>query len=97
MSITPLSVIRRDLLAEELEAMAAVGRALDSLSDGPARQRVLRWAAERYANAEKPAPVEVSTIGSDASLDLEGLDEFFDDGRERAREGLELVASKKPA
>jgi len=37
------------LLTLELQAMAAIGQALGDLTNPAARQRVLNWAAERFA------------------------------------------------
>jgi hypothetical protein len=37
-----------DSLGAELESMRQIARALDSLHDPEARQRVLQWASERY-------------------------------------------------
>jgi hypothetical protein len=76
-----------------MEAMAAIGRALESLTDSEVRQRVLRWAVERYSQSP---PVTVERT-KDSRLDPEDLNDIFEDERARPREGLELVASKKPA
>jgi hypothetical protein len=78
-----------------MEAMAAIGRALESLSDHAVQERVLRWATERYGTREEPVPVEKKS--RNAALDLDDLNDLFDDEHERSREGLELLASKKPA
>jgi hypothetical protein len=88
-------VARGDSLDDEMQAMAAIGGALESLGDPDVQQRVLRWAVERYSQSRQSVGVERRT--KDAKLDPEGLDDLFEDERERPREGLELVASKKPA
>lgn len=49
--------------AQELEAMAAVAKALSDL-DGEATGRVLRWAAERFGNVALPQPVTEPAGGS---------------------------------
>jgi hypothetical protein len=51
-------------VVKEREAMAAIDRALESLEHTSARQRVLRWAAQKFhleASASAPAP---ATIGA---------------------------------
>jgi hypothetical protein len=88
-------VARNHSLDDEMEAMAAIGRALESLADPDAQQRVLSWAVERYSR--NPQPVTVERRTKDATLDLEDLNDLFVDEGARPREGLELVASKKPA
>jgi hypothetical protein len=86
-----IPVARGHSLDDEMEAMAAIGRALESLSDPDVQQRVLRWAVERYSQAPQPVAGERRT--KDSTLDPEDLNDLFED----EREGLELVASKKPA
>lgn len=54
-------------LNHELEAMAAVGRLLGDL-DAAARQRVLRWATERYAAEAAPAEPVVADLAVPAAL-----------------------------
>lgn len=91
MSLLSIPIIRHNSLSDELEAMAAVGRALDSLGDPAAQQRVLRWAADRLKVATPP-DVEVETRApKDPSLDVDNLHDLFDDPREITREGLKLV------
>jgi hypothetical protein len=51
-----------DEVVKEREAMAAIDRALESLEHTSARQRVLRWAAQRF-NLEASAPAP-ATIGA---------------------------------
>jgi hypothetical protein len=78
-----------------MEAMAAIGHALECLADPEVQQRVLRWAVERYSQSLQPVTVERRT--KDATLHPEDLNNLFEDERAHPREGLELVASKKPA
>jgi hypothetical protein len=92
----PLSPAPRShSLDDEMDAMTAIGRALEGLSDPDVRQRVLRWAVERYSQSTQPAGVARTT--HDATLDPEDLNDLFDDERERPHQALEFVASKKPA
>ena len=73
-------------LKTELEAMAAVGQVLGELSDPAARQRVLKWAAERYA-FESVTPGRVRALATlpflasepiaDPALTIDSLDEMF--------------------
>ena len=70
-------------LSKEIEAMAAIGRALGDLTDPAARQRVLRWACERFAldaPAQAAAAVPaVATVTSpaDADLTVDNLTDMF--------------------
>lgn len=80
----------RSSLAQELEAMAAVGQVLSGLTDPAARLRVLKWAAERFdavesgpvpeilaslsASAAAPAPVPVA---ADPGLAVDSLNDMF--------------------
>ena len=69
----------------ELDAMAAIGQALGRLSDHAARQRVLAWAAERFAVAVSAAPAAPGTTptaapvrpAADAGLSIDSLDDMF--------------------
>jgi hypothetical protein len=91
MSLSSIPITRRNSLSDELEAMAVIGRALDSLGDPAAQQRVLHWAADRL-RVETPSTVEVATPGrKDPNPDVEGLHDLFDNHREITREGLKLV------
>lgn len=78
---------RSEDLTAELEALQAVGQALANLGNPESRQRVLRWAAERFqiepssslpvmavAVAEPPAVV----TETDCELSLEGVADLFD-------------------
>jgi len=71
-------------LKTELEAMAAVGQVLGELSDPAARQRVLKWASERYAlqsvTAPKPAVAALASFApatNDPGLTIDSLDDMF--------------------
>jgi len=90
MSLPSVPSARRDSLSTELEAMAAVGRALDDL-DRAAQQRVIRWASERIGT--EPLQIAERVKGYAANSDVEGLHDLFEDSH--PREGLELVTSKK--
>jgi hypothetical protein len=90
MSLPSVPAGRRDSLSNELEVMAAVGRALDSL-DPAARQRVIRWASERLG--AEPLQIPEKVKGTPNNFDVEGLHDLFDDPR--PREGLELVTPRK--
>jgi hypothetical protein len=70
----------------ELEAMAVIGQALCGLSDPASRQRVLKWAAERFAAEAAAAPVRGSLpvatapaedVSSDPALTIESFDDMF--------------------
>ncbi len=63
--------------------MQAVGRALASVSDPLVRARVLRWAAERFADssAAPGAPGDPPASG-DADLALDGVHALFDQGED---------------
>jgi hypothetical protein len=71
-------------LNEELQAMAAIGQALDNLADPAVRQRVLRWAAERFALETAFAPggpsaESVTALGpvNDPDLAVDSLHDMF--------------------
>ena len=76
MSSSPVPSARRNSLTDELEAMAAIGHALDSLLDREAQQRVLRWASDRLHRAQTASAAEAR--GGDPTLDLEGLRDLFE-------------------
>jgi hypothetical protein len=72
-----------DSLTREVDAMAVIGQVLSKLTDPAARQRVLKWAAERFAvdgapvaqtavspRVARPAPV-------DPGLTIDSLDDMF--------------------
>src|SRR5689334_20675170 len=81
----------RDTLADELEAIAAIGRALANVPDPVARVRILRWAVDRFLPSEGPAtsastpasgssataPASSSTAAADQTLAVESLGELF--------------------
>jgi len=61
--------------------MAAIGRALTGLTDPSARQRVLKWATERFA-IEKPLAPElfaapVTPVAADPALAVDSLNDMF--------------------
>ena len=69
-------------LTSEMEAMAAIGRALGDLTDLAARQRVLRWACERFAADAAPATAAAPAVACvatqpDADLEVDNLTEMF--------------------
>ena len=79
--------------------MAAIGRALDDLSDPAARQRVLKWAAERFAVegvVEPAAPAAVAAAGSDPDLAVDSLNDMFVDGVEQFDDDLGEFAGPSP-
>ena len=90
MSLPSVPAVRRDSLSSELEAMAAVGRALDNL-DSAAQHRVIRWASERIGTEPLQIPERLKSHA--ANSDVEGLHDLFEGSH--PREGLELVTSKK--
>src|SRR5947207_7327723 len=78
-----------DSLSKEIEAMAAIGRALGDLTDPGARQRVLKWATQRFsvelpvvaapAVAGQPAVMAGTALAAatDADLAVDSLNELF--------------------
>ncbi len=67
--------------------MAAIGRVLGTLPDDAARQRVLRWACERFglepvaAAALLPEGIfesAVADVADDPALKLDSLDDMFE-------------------
>jgi hypothetical protein len=92
---------RRDLLSEELEAMAAIGRVLDGIEDPAVRQRVLRWTNERFALIEKPqaGSASVEIAHDDPALAVDSLHDLFSNDRDRpdgdeSRDKFALVANR---
>src|ERR1043166_7540732 len=69
--------------SREIEAMAAIGRALGDLTDPAARERVLRWVNERFVvtsttSIEQPVkPGSVLVTDSDADLAVDNLSDMF--------------------
>lgn len=76
---TQADVNDHDTIATELEAMRHIARALDMLPDADARNRVMRWAADRYATspAAAPTPLEPVRPAADPSLAVDGLADLF--------------------
>ena len=75
-----------DTLTQELDAIAAIGRVLENLTDVAARQRVLRWAAERFmsdaALVDVPGNVadrwsQPAAVFSDPALAVDLPDDIF--------------------
>ena len=71
-------------LTQELDAMASLGQVLGNLTDPASRQRVLKWAAERFAvevAAGAPPMAEFSKssdrVTIDPALALGSLDDMF--------------------
>jgi hypothetical protein len=92
---------RRDVLSEELEAMAAIGRVLDGIDDPMVRQRVLRWSNERFLLIERPpsANTSVEISHDDSALAVDSLSDMFPSDRldrEESRDKLTLVAADRP-
>ena len=66
----------------ELEAMAVIARVLGTLPDNAARQRVLRWAAERcgVTVVALSAAVEATAsmaVADDPTLKVDSLEDMF--------------------
>jgi len=67
----------------ELEAMAVISRVLETLPDAAARQRVLRWAAERAGidtlacSAAVGATASVVPPADDPALKIDSLEDMF--------------------
>jgi len=65
-------------LSKEIEAMAAIGRALGELTDPAARQRVLHWVNERFAAEVLQQPMAVAQASAvDADLTVDSLTDIF--------------------
>ena len=93
---------RRDFLSEELASMAAIGRVLDGLDDPAVRQRVLRWANERFLPVESPiaASTPIDIIHADPGLAVDSLDDMFSServDRSESHDHLTLVDVNRPA
>jgi hypothetical protein len=92
----------------ELAAMRAIATALESLPDNRARSRVMRWAIDvlelfvtdaRSVSEPDTAENQVEEIApppsSDPSLDVDGIDELFDQApTARARVDQSLQAAE---
>jgi len=73
-----------DPLTLELQAMAAIGQVLSDLTDPAARQRVLTWAAERFAVDGTASPAlfaprsdESARVETDPALAVDSLEDMF--------------------
>jgi hypothetical protein len=92
---------RRDILSEELEAMASIARVLDAIDDPIIRQRVLRWANDRFLASGQPPTtnVPVETAPADPGLAVDSIGDMFPDDRlerEESRDKLTLVTATRP-
>src|SRR4051812_42527813 len=94
-----------DALTEELEAMAAIGRVLGNVPDSGTRQRVLKWAVERFAAdlqhapnlIPATAPVSETSPASDPALTIDSLDDMFTNEPEGTPDDLVLPQLEPPA
>jgi hypothetical protein len=93
----------RNSLQNEVDAMAAIGHALADLTDFAARQRVLRWAAERFAiDSAQPAAAVLTIVPAqaqvtqDPDLAVDSLSEMFDAPPEPKNTDDDLSATKAP-
>ncbi len=84
----------RDSVAAELEAMRQIAKVLDTLRDADARQRVMRWAQDRYCVNVAPPPSAVTNVGADPALALEELGDLF--GEPRSAAGAPETDGAKP-
>ncbi len=92
-------------LSQELDAMAALGQVLGNLTDPAVRQRVLHWAAERFA-LEMPAGTQPAAVPEhspqpqradiDPALAVDSLDDMFSVGLEGIDEDLDVFAFAEP-
>jgi len=68
-------------LAQEIEAMAEIGRIMGDLPDPAVRQRVLRWVCERFSLQVVESTAESAATGTapvaDPALSVESLNEMF--------------------
>jgi hypothetical protein len=76
----------RDPLTQEIDAMAVIGQVLGKLPDAAARQRVLKWALERYAMEviapqQQAAPRAEAPAAADATLAVDSLNDIFNESR----------------
>jgi hypothetical protein len=86
-----------DELGTELEAMATIGRALDSIKDRALQLRILNWAVERWGEQGSPvvtgnaAPPTTSAVkpslANDPGLSVDAIDDLFGDGPPEPRPG----------
>ena len=90
-----------DAIAEELEAMQAIARALAGIRDPQIRQRVLQWANERFNLGPRPQPPGGRTVATEkadeSGLDVEPLYDFFDTPRPSAQSDSSHAASASTA
>ena len=75
-----------DPLTKEVDAMAVIGQVLQKLPDAAARQRVLRWAVERFSSEAAAAhergtvrpAVPANSVTGDTALAVDSLDDMFE-------------------
>ena len=70
----------KDPLTQEVDAMAIIGQLLGKLPDAAARQRVLKWAAERYGSevmTQAPSSAAQAPARGDSSLAVDSLNDMF--------------------
>jgi hypothetical protein len=71
----------RDTLADEIEAIAVIGRALGNITDPAVRRRILAWATECFLS-EPPArtadaPTARRAAAADTTLAVDAIGEMF--------------------
>jgi hypothetical protein len=83
-----------DTLGIELDAMAAIGRALDAIEDPALRQRILNWAFDRWgtepmhaAGSNASAVPAGKAAANDPGLSVDSLGDLFGDRPAEARPG----------
>jgi len=72
----------KDPLTQEIDTMAIIGQLLGKLPDAAARQRVLKWAVERYGadvmtQSTERALAPQSAVREDAGLSVDSLRDIF--------------------
>ena len=72
----------KDPLTQEVDTMAIIGQLLGKLPDAAARQRVLKWAVERYgaevmAQSTERALASRAAAREDAALSVDSLRDIF--------------------
>jgi hypothetical protein len=77
--------VLQDSLTQELSAMSTLGKVLGELADPAARERVLRWATERFQAGEpvsrERAAEAVRPVAGDPMLAVDSLDDMFAPGQ----------------
>lgn len=72
----------KDPLTQEIDAMAIIGQLLGKLPDDGARQRVLKWAVERFGSDVVTMQTQLqfaaqTAARDDAGLAVDSLNEMF--------------------